>query len=212
MTGSFRSPIQAADRVRRVLAISTILLAVAGCSSARLTTDHESGYDFKRLRTWDWASQSGELETPAAVKTSERIRLDSVVRRRVAAVLAEKGFTADREKPDFRVSWSFGEWELERHVSSGARYGAVGLYYPGLHASNTHQSTDGRALPPAADPYSSSYEQAKFDLVIIDGRTQRVIWHGNVTDKNDFGYYTAAQTAEVGAAVESILEHFPPGP
>jgi hypothetical protein len=31
-----------------------------------------------------------------------------------------------------------------------------------------------------------------------------------MTDKNDFGYYTAAQTKEVGAAVESILEHFPP--
>ncbi|WP_139557064.1 DUF4136 domain-containing protein [Methylotetracoccus oryzae] len=192
--------------------LGAMLLALVACSSAHLTTDHEAGYDFARLHFWDWAEQSGSLETPAAVKTSERIRLDSLVRSRVDAALARKGYVRDRDKAQFRVAWSFGEWELKRTGSSASHYGAVGLYYPGLHASNTHTSTDGRALPPAADPYSSEYEQAKLDLVVIDAKTQRVIWHGNMTDKNDFGYYTSAQTRELGAAVESILEHFPPTP
>lgn len=189
-----------------------MLVGLTACSSARLTSDHDATFDFKRLRAWDWAAQSGTLETPAAVKTSERIRLDSVVRTRVDAVLSQQGYVRDRDKADFRVAWSFGEWELQRPRSSGARYGAVGLYYPGLHASNTPQSADGRALPPSADPYSTLSEEAKLDIVIIDARTERVIWHGHVTDQSDFGYYTAAQTKEVGAAVEAILEQFPPNP
>lgn len=193
-------------------ALFTALLLLAGCSAARLTTDHEPGFDFARLRAWDWAPQGVELETPAAVKTSERIRLDSVVRARAEAVLSQKGYVRDRDKADFRVAWSFGEWDLRRPKNASAHYGAVGLYYPGMHASNAHLGADGRALPPSTDPYSSDYEEAKLDIVIIDARTQRVIWHGNVTDKNDFGYYTAAQTREVGAAVESILEGFPPTP
>jgi hypothetical protein len=188
------------------------LLLLQACSSARLTTDHDRSYDFTRLHVWDWASQSEHLQTPAAIKTSERIHLDSLVRKRMEGHLLRKGYTHDRATADFLVEWSFGEWQLERHTPSGSHYGAVGLYYPGFHASGTHPSTDGRALPPVADPYSSNYEEAKLDVVVIDAKTRRVIWHGNVTDQSDFGYYASAQADEISEAVDSIMASFPPTP
>ena len=207
-----RCDVTPSDRALKGVWLSGLLSLVAACSSARLTTDHDAKFDFSRLHAWDWAPQGGEMMTSAAAKTSERIRLDSIVRERVAAVLLQKGYARNADKADFQIAWSFGEWELQRERHSASRYGAVGLYYPGLHASNTHRSEDGRALPPTSDPYSDRYEQAKLDLVVIDPRTNRVVWHGNVTDQSDFGYYTAAQKAEVGTAIESLLERFPPAP
>jgi hypothetical protein len=84
--------------------------------------------------------------------------------------------------------------------------------YPGLHASTPHVSEDGRALPPVADPYSSDYEKATIELVIVDRRTQKVIWNASVTDDSDFGYYTSSQRNRIGGAIDKILDGFPPVP
>jgi hypothetical protein len=79
-----------------------------------------------------------------------------------------------------------------------------------MHASGGRTSSDGRALPPSVDPYSRNSEEAQLDLVMVDVNTNKVIWHGRVTDKSDFGYFTGAQTSEVSQALNTMLRDFPP--
>ncbi len=185
---------------------------VSGCSTLRVQSGHDAAYDFSRLKTWEWAPHAGSARTDAAATTSERIRLDQLVQEHVRDVLTRKGYPLQVGSADFQVSWSFGEWKLERHSKPGGGYGAVGLMYPGLHASTPHVSEDGRALPPVADPYSSDYEKATIELVIVDRRTQKVIWNASVTDDSDFGYYTSSQRNRIGGAIDKILDGFPPVP
>lgn len=189
-----------------------LFLTLAGCGNRHLqvNSDFNRGYDFGKLSTWDWAPRSGALETPAANKTAERIQLDSLVKGHIEQQLRQKGFNHGGGKPDFLVAWSFGEWELDRHKSPNGGWGAVGLAYPGLHGSLIPASSDGRAQPASRDPYSSKYEEAKLELVVMDGKSSQVVWNATVTDDSDFGYFEASQRDRIGAAVDSILEGFPP--
>ena len=189
-----------------------LLVMLAGCSAKHflVQTGYDSTVDFGRLSNWDWAAQSGTLETPAATKTAERIQLDTLVKSHVQQQLNKKGFNHLSGKPDFLVAWSFGEWQLDRHTKPNGGYGAVGLAFPGMHGSLIPISADGRALPPSQDPYSSKYEQAKLEFAVIDAKTSKVIWNATATDNSDFGYFTVKQRDRIGAAIDGILDGFPP--
>ena len=198
--------------LRAVYANALVLsLLLAGCSGPALQvkSDYDAGYAFRKVKTWDWAPTSGALQTDAAVKTSQRIQLDSLVRGHIERVLRGKGLQPG-QPADVLVAWSFGEWELDRHHNPNGGYGAVGLMYPGLHGSNIPVSKDGRAEPPSLDPYSSKYEQARLEIAVMEAGTSRVIWNATVTDDTDFGYFTASQQKRIGAAVDRILQDFPP--
>lgn len=204
-------PIRAHARLLlSLVALAAMASVLSSCSGPAVRSDHDPAFDFARLRSWNWAPQSGNLQTPAATKTSERIRLDSLVRDEVQRLLADKGYQRAERDPDFLIAWSFGEWQLERKTRLGAGYGAVGLYYPGLHASAESVSSDGRALPPSADPYSGTYEQAKLDFAVVEPEHQKIVWNASIVDDSDFGYYTSAQKKRIARAVESILQGFPP--
>lgn len=192
-----------------VAAIAT-LCQLSACSTMQAQSSHDPSYDFTRLKSWDWAPHSGAIETDAAAMTSERIRLDSLVREHIRDQLNRKGYLQQAGGADFLVAWSFGEWQLERRARPGGGYGAVGLMYPGAHGSTIPQPQDGRAPPPSVDPYGATYEKAKLEMAVVNPKTQRIVWHASVTDDSDFGYFTSAQRSRIAEAVDKILEDFPP--
>ena len=199
--------------VRITASLLAALLALSGlpaCSTMNAQSGHDPSYDFARLKSWGWAPQSGAMQTDAAAMTSERIRLDSLVREHIRDGLGRKGYVQRTDGADFLVGWSFGEWQLERHSRPGGGYGAVGLMYPGAHGSLIPPSKDGRALPPSVDPYASTYEKAKLELLVVDPKTRRIVWNAAVTDDSDFGYFTSAQRNRISEAVDTILADFPP--
>jgi hypothetical protein len=192
------------------LLVAVACLAGCGTKHLQVQSDFSRNYDFGKLHTWDWAPQGGKLETDAATKTAQRIQLDTLVKGHVEQALGQRAFTRVSQKPNFLVAWSFGEWELDRHNNPNGGYGAVGLMYPGLHASLLPTGADGRAPPPSENPYSSKYEEAKLDIAVIDAATSKVIWNATVTDDSDFGYFKSSQRDRIGAAVDSLLSGFPP--
>ena len=201
MTGGFRQR-----------ATLCLVMFLGACSSPGPYVNYhlDPSVDFSRLHDWNWAPKKGELKTPAAITTAERIQLESLVNGEVERLLDQKGFSHRRDNPAFWIAWSFGEWELSRKHRPNDGYGSAGLMYPGLHGSIPRESRDGRALPPSLDPYSSRYEEAKIELVVIDPATSRVIWDATVTDDTDFGYYRPTQQNRIRAAVQKILQDFPP--
>lgn len=198
------------DRPRHALLAALLALWLPACSTLNVKSGHDPSFDFSPLRSWNWAPGGGTVETAAAAKTSERIRLDSLVQEHVIRHLTRKGYRLRSGGADFLVAWSFGEWQLERRSRPGGGYGAVGLMYPGAHGSLIPSSSNGRALPPSLDPYSSSYEQARLELLVVDPKTQRIVWNASVVDDSDFGYFTSAQRDRIGAAIDKMLDGFPP--
>ncbi len=201
--------------MQRIPVITLSLLGsvlITGCpvKPVKVQTGFDRHVDFGRLHGWDWTPAGGALETPAAAKTADRIQLDGLAKGHIERRLAQKGYRHDSAKPDFRVAWSFGEWQLDRHQQPNGGYGAVGLAFPGLHGSLVPANPDGRAEPPSLDPYTSQYEQARLELIVTDARTASIIWNASATDDTDFGYFTAHQRDRIGAAVDRLLDGFPP--
>ncbi|QXP83418.1 DUF4136 domain-containing protein [Methylococcus sp. ANG] len=187
------------------------MLLLAACAGPALKSGFDKDYDFVRAKTWSYAVMPGSDQ--AAV---ERLRLDTLMKDTLEPLLAAKGYSRREAGADFQVGWSFGEWKIDRRPKSSAEWGAVGLFYPGMHAvpapnPSTSLRASGRALPPSVDPYGSSYEKAKLDLVVVDGKTQRVVWHASVEDDGDFGYDPDTQRTEIREAVEKAFQAFPPG-
>ncbi len=199
-------------RTRGLIWLLVTLGFLSGCATRhfQVQSDYSRNYDFGKLSTWDWAPQGGTLKTGAATQTAQRIQLDSIVKGHVQQALQQKACTRVSRQPTFLVAWSFGEWELDRHNNPNGGYGAVGLMYPGLHASLIPAESDGRAPPPSENPYSSKYEQARLEIAIIDATTSQVIWNASATDDRDFGYFKSSQRDQIGVAVDSLLRDFPP--
>lgn len=200
-------------RPLRFPALCLAALLLGACAPAlHVQADYDRKADFSRLHTWSWAGQPGEEQTPAAAKTAERIHLEALVRSAVQRELAAKGFVESAGTPDFRVSWSFGEWRRDTGHAPGGGYGTGGLALPGAHAVAEPTASDGRVPPPSVDPFSSAYEEARLAVRITDGASQKVLWEGRVVDKGDFGYFDAKQRREIAEAVQEILKGFPPNP
>jgi hypothetical protein len=181
------------------------ILLLAACAGPGLKSGFDKDYDFARTKTWSYAEMPGSDRAAA-----ERLRLDALMKDTLEALLAAKGYTRRENGADIQVGWSFGEWKIDRRPKSSAEWGAVGLFYPGMHAVPAPKEAEGRALPPSVDPYGSSYEKAKLNLVVVDTKTQRVVWHASVEDDGDFGYNPDTQRAEVREAVEKAFRAFPP--
>ena len=190
------------------------LIFLTSCSSAppKVESQHASNFDFKSLHRWSWASESGVLQTPSATKTNDRIRLEELVSERIEQNLSHRGYTQDKTNPDFLVTWSFGEWALQRQNQNKRVYGSAGLWFPGMHGTNLPQSSDGRAVPPVLNPYSSEYEEAKIQIVVLERQSKKTIWSGVITDDADFGYFSDSQKDRIGKAVDEIMSGFPPTP
>jgi hypothetical protein len=180
-------------------------LALAACAGPALKSGFDKDYDFARAKTWSYAEMPGSDKVAA-----ERLRLDALMRDTLEPLLAAKGYTRRGSGADFQIGWAFGEWKIDRRPKSSSEWGAVGLFYPGMHAVPAPKAPEGQALPPSVDPYGSSYEKAKLDLVVVDGQSQRVVWHASVEDDGDFGYNPDTQRAEIREAVEKAFQVFPP--
>ena len=197
----------------RLTALGLIALLLDACTpTSQVRTEYHHGSDFSRLHTWTWATRPEEEQTRAAAGTADRIHLNALVKSAVQQELGAKGFTQSSAAPDFRVSWSFGEWRRDTGHRPGGGYGSGGVAFPGRHAVAEPDSSGGRAPPPSRDPYSSAYEQARLAVQMMDDASGQVLWTGWVVDDGDFGYFEASQKREITEAIREILKRFPPVP
>lgn len=185
-------------------------LLISGCASRPMDVkkDFDANYNFSRIKTFGFAG--GTLETEAAKKTAERIQLDALVASRLRMELEGRGYRFTSNHPDVKIAYSFGEWALDSHIKPNGGYGAVGVMFPGAHGSLLSSGSDGRVPPPSENPYTSQYEEAKLELLVVDPTSGKVVWNAGVTDKTDFGYFRSTQTDRIEKAVTSILSAFPP--
>ena len=175
------------SRLTTALAVSTFVVAVAGCAPVKVNSYLERGADFARYRTYNWG--------PVDSWTTGDPRLDNNpffqerVRAAVDKQLANKGF--------------------EKTTSDGAN---VRLHY---HASITQQ-LDAKSIDTEygycdnhdCRPYV--YEAGTLLLDFVDTRTNRVVWRGWAEGSLD-GVIDNQQWLEqrVDEAVERILRRLP---
>lgn len=164
----------------RYLVIAFVTFSLASCSSMRVNTDYDPGYDFSKLTMYYW------IPNP---DVSERNKLfDKHFRKIMGDKLKEKGFTPDENNPDFLIAY-FGDVQRRIDVQNW------GYRYPGWYGGvEVYQYDEGTIVVDFVD--------AKTNDLIYRGTVKAEVNRGNMN--------TAKRQKRITEAVEKILKNFPP--
>jgi len=189
----------------KLLILVTAVLTVGCATGFQATFDHDPGNDFGAYKTFAWIS-----EHPMKVGTTQRIPNPMLEPRIMSAVeegLAAKGFSMvqDAESADFALAFTVGsreEIKVDSYPSMTA--GHVGYGYPrhwgrwgGVYYGSSTETT------------VRQYTKGMLAIDVFDVEERRPVWHGvatktiNESDRED-------ATGTIKAAVDAILEGFPP--
>ncbi len=171
----------------RFVAIGLVVLGL-GCAS-NVGAAFDSGEDFSRFHTWDFApSEAPRVTAPEAGERALEARLS----RLIVAELAARGYLRGRERPDFLVGYQLSILPRTEIV--------VVPRAPYLLSSHHHS--------PSYWIEGSDKEERRFDelrlSIGVARHTGKLIWKAAMRDRLDDG-----QALDLGAAVASLLERFP---
>lgn len=174
-----------------LLLLATMLLA--GCESIKTRTDYDPDAKFDAYHSFAWID-----DDPRAALTPELSPLAGErIRRALLTHLTGKGyvFTENRESADFLVGFTVGVRDRVRVDTTTYPVGFRGPYGWG---QVYYKDVDLR-----------DYTEGRLAVDVFDARLKRPVWHGyatrSLTDRDRGG-----PEPVVNAAVEAILEDFPP--
>jgi hypothetical protein len=181
-------------RVRTLLLLVPLVLALAGCSQFAIRSDHDRTADFTRLRTYAWLPL-GDV-APADQRVLDRY-IDARIRSAVDAELGAKGCRpAGSEPPDFFLNYRLVTESTEQQRTDSRSY-LLGARWDGWSGIET--------------VYRDTYREGTLYLAVLDGRTKRMIWIGAASARILPHISLEKRAKRVDAAVHQILDRFPPG-
>lgn len=175
-----------------------MLLALAGCSSIDVHTDHDPSADFSQYRTYDWEPVEPGHEASDLSGVPNPL-LEKRIRSAVEAQLAEKGLrkAGAEAAPDLLVRSRVVQ--RQRLESTGSH---VGL---GLGFGRGYWGAGVAGYPGGVE--TRQYTEGTLVLDFIDSRTNHLVWRGIATDT--VGPPEDSQE-DVSEAVAETLEKYPP--
>ena len=158
-----------------------LLLALGGCA-IRANSDYTEGTDFSALRTFAPAPPPKEI--PEALPGYSAITAQHI-QNLIGSKLEAKGFRrATAQRADMLVAFSVGGEARTDLVGTGGGYYGWG-----------------------GSTYTQHYVVGRIVIDILDGRSQKLIWHGWATKEI---FESASDDKAIEEVVEAILKKFPP--
>jgi hypothetical protein len=191
---SVRRRVFCMKKLRTFLVLSLVAFAVS-CASVYVDYDYDPGYDFSKLRTYDW------LPIPDKARVNELTIKN--IQYFADQQLAAKGLRRSSGDPDFLIA-IHGTKEQRVDVQEyGYAYGS-GFYgrprggYPGRTGPRHAEYRRG------VDVYE--YQVGTLVMDFVDAEKKELIWRGTATGETD----TRFSREDIQMAVTKILENFPP--
>lgn len=166
------------------------MIALWGCSSVSIETDHDPNIDFSKYKTYSWYKG----KAPADDALSKNPLLKKRIVASVDYVLDKKGFKKVDKNPDFVVIVHAGVKE-RMQVNQTGGYGMYGYGYYGWGVAFTPVHTD-----------VVYYNEATLIVDIGDYQKKELVWRGAATGVVN----GRINDEDLDDVVEKILEDFPP--
>jgi hypothetical protein len=194
----------------RIATTVALLLAVAslgGCSSMKIHSDWNTGFDFISLRTWAWAAQPHRSEGDVVLEADTLF--EDRVKRAVEQQLAAKGHQqVDRARADFQISFFLVVEDKVDVTTINNHYGyGYGPGGPGYHT--------GWGYGPGGFGSQTVVDQYKEGTLILDvthGDPSDLVWRGSATTRLAKKTTPEKSKQTIHEAVTKILARFPPDP
>ena len=189
-------PCEPRNRRSWILAILATSVALASCSTVRVSTDYDPERDFSLYQTYAWMPDPPQVSDNPLLHNS---LLDERVRRSVDTRLQAKGYRkVDATSADFTVNYYIN---LEQKISvdtiptASYGYGYYGWYGGGV----------------ATETRVRQYEEGTLILDFVDRGEKQLVWRG--TGSTRVGKSTTPEQSqrEIDNVTSEILASFPPG-
>jgi len=182
--------------------------ALAGCASNfEATHDSDPSNDFSGYKTFAWVS-----EHPMAVGNVTREpnpMLEQEIMVTVESGLGEKGYRliSDLEAADFALGLTLGS----REQISASAYPTMSVGYRGYGYPNSWGGWGSPYYAMSTGPSVKQYTKGMLAMDVFDVEERRPVWHG-VATKTIRESDIKDLDGTIQAAVDAILEGFPPPP
>ena len=170
--------------------LATVLLFLLGCASFPVSTDYDPGFDFSKLRSWDWAPVEPTISIGDPRLQGDLMR--ARVERAVQATLTARGFERVKSGADFWIVY---------HLASETKLDVDTIYRTGPYGRYTWPE----------QTIVREYEQGTLLLDVLDPKSGLLVWRGSSHARIRERAEPEARDERARAAVEAILAQFPPG-
>jgi hypothetical protein len=167
--------------IRLLLITGILVFGLAACSTMQVETDYDPGYDYSKLKTYNW------VPNPSIKQGNELF--EKHFQKIMGENLATKGITRDEANPDFLIAYH-GDVQRRVDVTNW------GYRYPGWYGGiDVYQYNEGTIVVDFID--------AKSKELIYRSTVTAEVGRGSM----DF----EKRQKRITEAVEKILKDFPPG-
>jgi len=169
------------------ICLSMLALTLLGCSSISVFTDHDSGVDFSKYKTFAYFKPG-----------IDKVEISDLDKRRILKAIdqqMEVKSIMKSDMPDLLVS--INTTATEKVYVNQMNYGFWGWgwgWNPWMWGPN-------------ADTVSTQTEGALY-IDLIDAKTKQLVWQGK--GKRGISEYTKDRDERIGIFVEEILKNYPP--
>ena len=181
-----------------LVALAALALPLAACSSTKVQSDYDPGYDFTHLNTYAWAERTEAGKDPAVYSDIVESRVKEAVNRALQA----KAFREVSSNPSFLVAWH-GAIDQQHSVNTvGTSYGYGWGWYGGWGGPGMATSTT----------YVSTWDEGTLIIDFVDVSTNKLVWRGSAQGEVDeYENDPDRMQQDLNDAVTKMMATFPPG-
>ena len=168
-------------------------LALGGCSSVSVTTDHDPDANFDAMKTYQWLNTSKDaLSANQQTSMFQNSLVEKKFMNAVVEQLKTKGITEDTTKPDFVIMYFAGTQNKINVTNYGYGYGRWGGY--GAGGTDVQQYTEGTIV-----------------LDFYDAKSKQLVWRGTASGALSSNKPSMEEVQEkLNGIVAKMLAEYPP--
>ena len=161
--------------------IISVVISLAGCSTISVTQDYDPGYDFSKLKTFEFLP----IPEDAGIDQLNAKRLGEAIKTNLIA----KGYTLS-EEADFGIALHFGQQTKTDVQSYNYHYGGWWGSEEGVQVTQ--------------------YDEGTLVIDFIDMAKNELVWRGTGSGVISQSPSIEERTENINKAVAQILAQFPP--
>ncbi|MCF7847490.1 MAG: DUF4136 domain-containing protein [Kiritimatiellales bacterium] len=190
-------------KIKTIHAFFALLILVAGCSTVRVTSEHDEAYSFASTKTYQW------VEGPQGGLGDFRIPdkfFDPIIRNAADDELKKKGLSpvAENSAPDLHVSYFL---KLEERLDIDVPRPDEDTQFSGGFVYKQGRGWSYEEREPDIIYYG--YDKGILTVVIFDAKTGDRVWRGILKTKVYRSRPAEEKEEKIRAAVEKLLARYP---
>jgi len=182
--------------IRSAITCSLLVIAL-GCAPIQIKVDYDKNINFDKYKSYSWIpnEQLGIVDI-----NFEKQVLDELITNTANSVLQQKGFSIDRDKAKFLVSYFLV-------IDTKTDVYVVENYYSNIPYTTPATTSSTRDYQKLRE---NTYEQGILIIDIVDQQSKQRIWRGYAQSRIGIYKDPKKQEKRVITAVKKILSNFPP--